>query len=363
MTPSPRSERELYRVDPAILPPDVQRDLIARCLRACRDRGLTRAVVYPAGGHSERLGVEPFERAGVMLDGYADDSRAGRLHDRPIHHPDALPPGPQFVLISSDSIEHHCAARARVWADVRGIEVVRPYSIFDREGAEQARSARERAIARLLCESNGKLNFGCGSNPLPGWTNIDGGDGTWWSAPELPAVIPLDAFDALAALPDRSCTRVYSEHFYEHFTLDDGHRMAREWARLLVPGGLVRIVMPDLERESRMYLGEQLPTTADRLDRHKRRWLGIRHRAEAQRFLTPAMLFNFGMRLDGHQFIYDFPTAKAQLESAGFVNVVRCRFGESRHPDLRGIDHHLGGETGGEWTKEIQLVVEATRAE
>ncbi len=362
MTAPSRSERDLYRVDPAMLPPDIQRDLIARCLRSCRDQGLTRAVVYPAGGHSERVGLEPFESAGVTLDAFADDARTGRMHGRPIHHPESLLPGPQFVLISSDSVEHRCAARARQWAGARGIEVVRPYAALDREGAERALAGREQAIARLLRESNGKLNFGCGLNPLPGWTNIDGGDGTWWSAPDLPGVIPLDAFDALAALPDHSCTRVYSEHFYEHFTLDDGHRMAREWARLLVPGGVVRIVMPDLEREARMYLGEQLPTTAERLERHKRRWLGTRHRAEANRFLTPAMVFNFGVRLDGHQFVYDFPTAKAQLESAGFVEVVRCRFGESRHPDLRGIDHHLGGETGGGWTKEIQLVVEAIRA-
>lgn len=351
-----------YTVDPALLPAEVQRDLVARCLVQCSHRGLTRAAVYPAGAHSARLGLDPFHRAEVGVEAFIDDSRRGSLHGRPVLPPDELPGAVQFVLISSDSIEHRCEARARAWAAQRGAEIVRPYAVFDRPGIMEADFARERAISQLLRDFNGKVNLGCGQHPLAGWTNIDGGDGAWWQAPARSEVIPLDVFDALAQLQSASCTRIYSEHFYEHFSLSDGHRMACEWARLLAPGGVVRIVMPDLEREVRMYLGERLPASPEVLDRHKRRWLGTRHREEVSRFLTPAMLLNFGMRLDGHQFIYDFATARAQLESAGFERVVRGRVGHSDHPDLCGIDRHDGGETGGDWTRDIQLVVEATRA-
>jgi hypothetical protein len=74
------------------------------------------------------------------------------------------------------------------------------------------------------------------------------------------------------------------------------------------------------------------------------------------------MLLNFGTRLDGHQFLYDEETLRAQLLAAGFTDVVRRPFGHSEHDDLRGIEHHDGGATGGAWTHEVQLVVEARRA-
>ncbi|MFN9976710.1 MAG: hypothetical protein ACK58T_43090, partial [Phycisphaerae bacterium] len=121
------------------------------------------------------------------------------------------------------------------------------------------------------------------------------------------------------------------EHFYEHFTLDDGFRIACEWARILKPGGIVRLATPDLAQEARIYLGQQQPADRETFLRHKRRWLGDRHHAESRRFLTPAMLFNFGTRLDGHQFIYDFETLQQQMHAAGFNPVTRESFGRSRH--------------------------------
>ena len=41
----------------------------------------------------------------------------------------------------------------------------------------------EEEVRKLKNSSLEKLNFGCGDCPLEGWTNIDGGDGNIYSAP------------------------------------------------------------------------------------------------------------------------------------------------------------------------------------
>jgi predicted SAM-dependent methyltransferase len=361
--PLAADDQRIYTVPPISLPAPAQTALIERTLRDAAERGLRRIAVFPAGRHSARLTPDLFARCGVELAAFIDESRTGTLHaveiipPHRVHAPNTQPI--DAVLISSDSAERNLAARALAWADATPI--LRPYQILERPGYDDTDARRARFLHMLRHECTGRVNLGCGSNPLPGWTNIDGGDGLWYDAPQHPDVIPLEVFDALQAIHDQSCDFVYSEHFYEHFTLADGFRLASEWARILKPGGVARVVTPDLTREVRMYLGEQIPTDPKTYLAHKRRWLGTRHVPEVQRFLTPAMLLNFGMRLDGHQFVYDFESLRAQLESAGFESVTRERFGNSTRPELRGIDRHNGGDTGGAWMEEIALVVEAVR--
>lgn len=347
-----------YLVAPATLPHDVQRAMIERTLRDAARRGLRRVGVFPAGRHTARLSRQMFDDCGVELVAVLDDARQGRmlgLNIQPTQSASDL----DAILISSDSAENALAAQARDWAGHAAI--LRVYASLLQQDVDAKIARRDAELARLTRECSGRINLGCGSHPLPGWTNIDGGDGQWFDAPQNDAVIPLDVFDALAAIPDASCDYVYSEHFYEHFTLNDGFRMACEWARILKPGGVVRLATPDLAQEARIYLGQQQPADRETFLRHKRRWLGDRHLAESRRFLTPAMLFNFGTRLDGHQFIYDFETLQHQLHAAGFDPVTRESFGHSRHAPLNGIDHHNGGDTGGTWLQDVQLIVEAVR--
>jgi predicted SAM-dependent methyltransferase len=248
-------------------------------------------------------------------------------------------------------------------------------------------SRRRRETARLLEALRAgadRLNFGCGPHPLPttpaggggigagsfeagsiggGWINIDNGDGEWYDAPDHPDVIALDLFEALAALPDACASAVYSEHVFEHFTLQQGHEILRGWFRVLKPRGVVRIVCPDLESEARLYLRQIAPAPDHVIDAHRRRWLDGRLPLQQGESLTRAMVLNASMRLDGHKFIYDFETLAQSLRLAGFVSVERRRFGESPHAALNGIDRHDGGDTGRSWVPAVALVVEATRPE
>jgi ubiquinone/menaquinone biosynthesis C-methylase UbiE len=222
-------------------------------------------------------------------------------------------------------------------------------------------TANDRGIRRLLDSSLERINFGCGHSPLPGWTNIDNGDGLWYDAPEHPEIIKLDLFDAVAALPDGVANFVYSEHVFEHFTLEQGHQLLEQWFRVLKPGGVVRIVCPDLESEAKLFLGQLKPASEQVIELHRLRWLGNRFRPRPGERLTPAMVLNYGMWLDGHKFVYDQATLRQSMALAGFTTITREQYGHSRHALLCGIDTHDGGETGRAWVPQVALVMEGSK--
>jgi len=91
-----------------------------------------------------------------------------------------------------------------------------------------------------------KLNFGCGARIAANWTNIDFHS----SDSRVRRVNLLAGFP----FPDNYFDVVYSSHVLEHFTRDQGLFLIREAHRVLKPGAILRIVVPDLEGSCREYL-------------------------------------------------------------------------------------------------------------
>jgi len=89
-------------------------------------------------------------------------------------------------------------------------------------------------------------NLGCGGSTHPDWLNFDFRELT-------PDVLPHDLRTPLP-LPDASCAAVYSSHVLEHFNRAQAPRFLRECWRVLRPGGILRLVVPDLETIARLYL-------------------------------------------------------------------------------------------------------------
>jgi predicted SAM-dependent methyltransferase len=165
--------------------------------------------------------------------------------------------------------------------------------LVHRDGVRRARSAQ------LPC----KLHIGCGPNIKPGWINIDLGES---------ADIRLDVREPLP-FPDGSATVVYSEHFFEHLTFEEGTRFLRESLRVLTPGGLVSIGVPDADSAMQLY------TSGDR-----ERWMQVRHRYHPEWCSTPMHSVNYFFRQEGeHQYAYDFETLSVLLKDSGFVKIRR----------------------------------------
>jgi len=84
------------------------------------------------------------------------------------------------------------------------------------------------------------INIGCGSTWHPDWVNLD--------------VRPMDPkvhqWDAGKGLPfeDGQAEVCYASHVLEHFTSDQAKGLLQECRRVLRPGGVIRLAVPDLER-------------------------------------------------------------------------------------------------------------------
>ena len=93
------------------------------------------------------------------------------------------------------------------------------------------------------------LNLGCGSRysiKADEWTNID----------FVSTSDHVIAHNLLSGIPfeDNYFDVVYHSHVLEHFTKTDAKMFLMECSRVLKPGGIIRIAVPDLERIAREYI-------------------------------------------------------------------------------------------------------------
>ncbi|MHC1791859.1 glycosyltransferase [Solidesulfovibrio sp.] len=93
---------------------------------------------------------------------------------------------------------------------------------------------------------NLRLNLGCGGTHHPDWVNID-------FAPRQPGVLGYDLGREIP-FPDDTFATVYHSHLLEHLPKRAALPFLRECFRVLRPGGVLRLAVPDLEGIARAYL-------------------------------------------------------------------------------------------------------------
>jgi len=91
-----------------------------------------------------------------------------------------------------------------------------------------------------------KLNLGCGDQFNSTWTNVD-------ISPRSTSVLRHDLRQPLPFDCD-SFDIVYHSHVLEHFDKQDAPVFLEECVRVLSSGGVIRVVVPDLERIIHEYL-------------------------------------------------------------------------------------------------------------
>ena len=107
-----------------------------------------------------------------------------------------------------------------------------------------------------------KLNLGCGNQTPEGWVNIDYAFGARFAKiPFFRAINKkiclcqmewddqIKVHDLRRTFPfdDASVDIIYTSHTVEHFSKQEGERFLKECHRVLKPGGIIRVVVPDLE--------------------------------------------------------------------------------------------------------------------
>ncbi|MBI5472237.1 MAG: methyltransferase domain-containing protein [Ignavibacteriae bacterium] len=165
------------------------------------------------------------------------------------------------------------------------------------------------AARKYRSSTHMKLHLGSGGNIKPGWLNVD-------LSPSADLSIDLRRKFPLS---DHCASVIYMEHFLEHLDYPEpATSFMRECFRVLEPGGVLSIVVPDGEEMLRMYVTGVTPEYLA----EQKKW----HPAWAT---TQMEYVNVSFRQDfDHRFMYDFETLKKLCESCGFVEI------EPRRPDV-----------------------------
>ena len=171
------------------------------------------------------------------------------------------------------------------------------------------RSLRE--ARRYLDRGDLKLHFGSGPNHKPGWVNID---------LDRRADLQLDLREDLP-FRDGSVGIIYSEHFFEHLEYPrEVNHLLREARRVLKPGGVFSVGVPDTEFALRAYVFSR--EEFFRINK-ERGW----HPPWCR---TRMHQINYHFRQAGeHKWQYDLETLAQVLTDAGFVDATRRAFDPS----------------------------------
>lgn len=96
-----------------------------------------------------------------------------------------------------------------------------------------------------------KLHLGCGPKNIPGFYHVD--------ALDYAHVDHRGPVDDLAFIPDGSVKLIYACHLLEHFGRREYLAVLAEWFRVLAPGGVLRLAVPDFAACARLYTEGRLP--------------------------------------------------------------------------------------------------------
>ncbi len=187
-----------------------------------------------------------------------------------------------------------------------------------------------------------KLNLGCGAQTPAGWLNVDYALGARLA--KLPLFrlvnrrlqlfemewddrILLHDLTTPFPWPDGSAETAYSSHTLEHMSREDGRAFLRQCHRVLRPGGILRIVVPDLNELVERYTSGSL--VADDFVEA----LGVLPEATdsgLKRRLAPWLSYP-------HRCMYDVASLTRALDSAGFDAAARKGF-DSAIADIESVE-------------------------
>jgi predicted SAM-dependent methyltransferase len=170
------------------------------------------------------------------------------------------------------------------------------------------------------------LNLGCGSRFHKDWTNVDfsSNDKSVISHNLLQGV-PFEAnkFDV-----------VYHSHILEHFTKEDGEKFITECFRVLKPGGVIRIAVPDLESITVNYLKclEQGMSGEANSD-HNYDWMLVEMYDQVKRHTTGGEFAAYFQRetIPNEEFVYQRVGMQGRSLRNGYLNSLNTpQFGAVR---------------------------------
>lgn len=187
-----------------------------------------------------------------------------------------------------------------------------------------------------LSDTFKKYNLGCGTHIYPEFLNI----GYWQHFTEDCIYKDLNGTqntymmnrDLRNGIParDNSLQLVYHSHMLEHLSYTDGIVFLRECHRVLEPGGVMRVLVPDLELWINAYVSN-----------NKFFFEEYRKVLDPNIYVTKASIFMGMLHNHEHKSGYDFESLEWVLKSVGFTDVNRTLYADGSVDNLQTIEPML----------------------
>ena len=185
------------------------------------------------------------------------------------------------------------------------------------------------------------VNLGCGLHCLPKWVNVDGsltsllstkytfankfiyrlaGASSYYEFKDYNRIVSdnkLHWYNLSDGVPfyENSIDIVYTSHFLEHLNKDDGYKFLENIYNSLKEGGVLRVVVPDLDIAIQRFNNNEIDSTQDL-------------------FFYTSNDNDFSM----HKYNYNFSTLRNKLDQIGFKDIVKMKYREGKCPDIDYLD-------------------------
>jgi predicted SAM-dependent methyltransferase len=178
------------------------------------------------------------------------------------------------------------------------------------------------------------VQYGSGWSSPKGWRNFDASPtlrferlpfiGKLYTRNDYRFPENVEYGDIVKGLPiaDESAYAVYCSHVLEHLSLCDFHTALLNTKKVLRPGGIFRLVLPDLAYSIKQYLESSSNDAA--LTFMRETSLGCERRPNTFKSLVLTWLGN-----SAHLWMWDYKSLEQELMKAGFVSVRRAVYGDS----------------------------------
>ncbi len=209
-----------------------------------------------------------------------------------------------------------------------------------------------------------KLNIGCGPGKVSeNWINIDNSFSARLAKYptikkflyritilpkrlyDLPWSQNITVWDVRKGLPYKDDTVKYSyaSHFLEHLSKKNAEYFLKECYRVMRKGGIIRIVVPDLQAGVKNYINkmeyiEKDTSTASPADEFVE-GLGLYdNTGKHDSFLIKFMRILQGNK-NIHKWIYDYYSLSLRLKLCGFVKISQRKYLDSQIEDINLLDN------------------------
>jgi SAM-dependent methyltransferase len=150
-----------------------------------------------------------------------------------------------------------------------------------------------------------KIHLGCGRRWIPGFVHVD--------TDAYPHIDYRRDIRDLGVLDDGSAELIYACHCFNYFDDEEAKTVLQEWRRVLAPGGVLRLSVPDFDAAARAYLF-------------------FRDLAKVKRLVTGYYRGQDGILY--YRNLHDEASLRALLEASGYEGVTRYDWRKTEHASI-----------------------------